>query len=149
MDYIEQLRQRVGTMPLILNSSGIIIKNNAGEILLAYRNDTKNWGIPGGYMEPGETFEDTIKRELVEELNIKVERLSLYKVFSGKEFYHEYPNGDKVYSVIAMFECKNIVGEPSVDQEEIRKVQYFPMNALPEKLTKVSEVILGDYGAKK
>ncbi|QGS69150.1 NUDIX domain-containing protein [Oceanobacillus sp. 143] len=32
-------------------------------ILLQHRTDEDNWCIPGGVMEIGETFEETVKRE--------------------------------------------------------------------------------------
>lgn len=136
MAYIERIRKLVGNDPIIFNSSGLILRNNSGHVLLQYRIDTKNWGLPGGYMELGETFKETLIRELKEEMSLSVKELTLYDVFSGADFYHEYPNGDKVYSVIAIYLAEKDIERIKVDYVEISEVKFFPVNKLPEKLTK-------------
>ncbi len=48
--------------------------NGAGQILLQLRDDDpgipypSTWGLPGGGIEPGETSEMAVRRELVEEI---------------------------------------------------------------------------------
>jgi len=53
---------------------GIIIKE--GKILAAQRSETMplplKWEFPGGKLKPGESEEEALKRELLEELNITV-----------------------------------------------------------------------------
>ncbi|WP_408008259.1 NUDIX hydrolase [Pseudalkalibacillus sp. A8] len=146
MGYIENIRKVVGNMPIILNSAGIILKDSNNKVLLVNRADTNNWGIPGGYMELGETFEQTVDRELYEELGIRLINLSLIHIFSGKEFYHEYPNGDKVYSVIAIYTADNYEGKIIVDNSEVKEAMFFNSHNLPKELTlntrKILEYIL-------
>jgi mutator protein MutT len=144
MGYIEEIRAKVGNMPIILNSSGAIIRNSSGHILLVHRNDTDNWGIPGGYMEVGETFEDTINREIREELGIKVINVSFLEILSGPEYYHEYPNGDMVYSVIALFEAQIVDGKINIDNQEINNAKFFSLESIPKQITKVTRKILGN-----
>ena len=61
-NYIQDIRSKVGHMPIILNSVAGAIVNDHQEILLQERTDTKNWSLPGGYMEYGESFLETLKR---------------------------------------------------------------------------------------
>jgi mutator protein MutT len=46
--------------------------NEQGEVLLEKRKDDGLWGLPGGWVEVGETPEETIVREFKEETNITV-----------------------------------------------------------------------------
>ena len=141
MGYIEEIREKVGEMPIILNSAGVIITDARGRVLLCYRMDTKDWGLPGGYMELGETFKETAMRELQEEMSITIKNLTLFDVFSGSEFYHEYPNGDKVYSVIVIYLASEYGGKITADNKEINEVSFFNLKLLPEVTTTTKNVL--------
>ncbi|UCZ52784.1 NUDIX domain-containing protein [Bacillus shivajii] len=145
MGYIENIRASVGNMPIILVSAGVIIEDG-NNVLLCYRKDTNDWGLPGGYMEPGETVLETAFRELKEEMKVIPDDLQFYRIFSGQDFYHEYPNGDQVYSVIVMFTTSSsFVGKITVDHQEIEEAKFFSLDSLPPKLTKTTQNILEVY----
>ena len=101
MDYITNLRKYVWHDTLISLGATTLVFNDNKELLLNLRTDTKTWGIPGGSMELYETIEETAIRELKEETNINAERLELVTILSGNDYYFEYPNGDKICTVIA------------------------------------------------
>lgn len=63
-DYIHELRSRVGHWPVIMVGAGVIVLDDAGRILLMHRSDNGAWSIPGGMTEPGETVEETARREV-------------------------------------------------------------------------------------
>ena len=67
MNYIKSLRQHIGTKPIIAPGSAIIVFNENQELLLQLRSDTNDWGLPGGGMEIGDSFEETAYKELYEE----------------------------------------------------------------------------------
>lgn len=67
-----------------------------GRILLVehhfFANGERYWGLPGGRQEPGETDEQTVAREVLEEtcLVVRVERLLLDEPSSGGGRYNRY-----------------------------------------------------------
>lgn len=62
MSYIQHMRQLIGSNLLITVGCGVLIEQD-NQILLQHRKDYYVWGIPGGVMEPGESFEETAIRE--------------------------------------------------------------------------------------
>ncbi len=52
-----------------------VVRNEVGEILLlkvpAWSGNPEHWDMPGGRMDPGETFLDTLRRELREEIGVE------------------------------------------------------------------------------
>lgn len=59
--------------PLVTN--GAIIENDESKILLVQRAcDPKKgqWDVPGGFIQPQESVDTSVKRELMEELHVKV-----------------------------------------------------------------------------
>lgn len=69
-----------------------IVEDRQGRLLIARRREGKSqaglWEFPGGKIEPGETAQECIVRELREEMNIEVEP---GPVFGSNE--HAYENG--------------------------------------------------------
>ncbi|MFI2128760.1 NUDIX hydrolase [Lysinibacillus fusiformis] len=133
MEYYKYLRQYVGHRPIILPGSVVIILNEQNEVLLQKRYDGY-WGLPGGLMDLGESFEEVAKREVFEETGLVVENLKLLNVFSGSEYYLKVPNGDELYSVTAVYYTRDVSGDMKIDYNESEKMQYFSMNNLPNEL---------------
>lgn len=133
MEYFQYLRQYVGKSPLILPGSVVIIGNEKGEVLLQKRPEGR-WGLPGGLMNIGESFEEVAKREVFEEIGLELQNLTLLHVYSGKEFYTKAPNGDEFYSVTAVFLTKDFIGSLKFDVSETVEVHYFQCDELPEQM---------------
>jgi ADP-ribose pyrophosphatase YjhB (NUDIX family) len=69
----------------------VISKDDPGRVLLLYRDGPNycDWTLPKGHMEPGESREETTKREIKEETGLDIEILGTlpdrnYNTFSGK-----------------------------------------------------------------
>jgi ADP-ribose pyrophosphatase YjhB (NUDIX family) len=135
LNYVENLRSKVGNIPLILNGSVVVVINSNSELLLQQRLDGV-WGLPGGLMELGESFEETAKREVFEETGLIVENLSFVKVLSGKDYFVKLPNKDQFYSVTAIFITRDFTGDLVVNEKESLALEFFPLNSLPENTGK-------------
>src|SRR5258708_27034483 len=74
--------------------------NEKGEILVCRESKDAKWQLPGGHPENKETVEETLKRELIEEADVKVKN---FRVLGYQKV--EYPNnpnkeeGDEFYQV--------------------------------------------------
>mgnify|MGYP003447922611 CR=1 FL=1 len=141
MGYIMNLRKYVGHEPLIGLGATTLVFNEKNELLLNLRSDTNTWGIPGGSMELEETIEETAIRELKEEAGITADKLELVTVLSGKEYYFEYPNGDKMSTVIVLFKVLNYSGEIKVSDNESKKLKFFSLNDLPDMESRAKAIV--------
>ena len=73
----------------------ILFVNDCGQVLLFLRDDNPDipfpnmWDVPGGHVEPGETPERCIVREMKEEIGLNLEEFQLFsvKTFSDRIEY--------------------------------------------------------------
>lgn len=144
-NYVKELRETIGNKPIILVGSTIAVFNEKQEILLQHRSDTNDWGLPGGVMELGESFEETAKRELFEETGLTAKVFEFIDVLSGKKLYYRYPHGDEVYNVIALYKVKEVTGKLIMEDGESLDLRYFPLYALPSPLEGRAKIILEKY----
>ncbi|MFJ7416662.1 NUDIX domain-containing protein [Streptomyces sp. NPDC098077] len=131
MSYVSDLRAVLGTSPLLLPGTSLLLTNGEGSLLLLERLDIAGWGLPGGLMEPGESFEETGRREAFEEIGVELGPLELLGVFSGKEYYYRYDHGDEVYNVTAAYVGQVDPACMRVNPEEIRSARFFSVTELP------------------
>lgn len=145
MSYIDDLRVHIGTRPLIMVGANAILINNKNEILLHHRRERDCWGLPGGAMELGESLEENAIREVYEEVNLTCRNLKLFNIYSGKELYHVYPDGNEVYNVTTTYLCRDYSGEIIVEQTEGRDAKFFDIKELPINLSDPIRMIIKDY----
>lgn len=142
MDYWMKLRGMVGRDPLLIPAAGIILYRD-GKVLLQRRSDKGTWAIHGGGMNPGETTEETARRELFEEVGLTAGSLELYGIFSGEELHCFYPGGDEAYVVSAVYFCDTFTGDIKLDPNEVAEARWFDYDKLPENINEpVDRVIL-------
>ncbi|AWE07186.1 DNA mismatch repair protein MutT [Lysinibacillus sp. 2017] len=145
MGYIEDLRKVVGNQPLILVGVAVAVVNEIGELLLQKRIDGQ-WGVPGGFIELGESTEEAGRREVLEETGIELGKLDLIGVFSGKQHFVKLPNGDEFYPVTIAYISKEIKGGVlKADGQETTEAKFFKVNELPEGLNPMIKNLIKQF----
>jgi len=149
MDYIMELRKLVGSRPLIFPGACVAVIDEDDRLLLNLRTDNGYWGLPGGYMEPGESLEETARREVLEETGLCVDEVKLLDIFSGPEFFYQYPNGDQVHNVTVAYVARSFRGDLINSNEESHELRFFPLRELPSNiappLKKIVERIVSEF----
>lgn len=105
---------------------GAVISNDKNEILCALRSQGMSlsgmWEFPGGKIEPGETQQQTLVREIQEELNCTITVGDFVT-----DYYHEYPNiGVHLHTYYAELAS----GKPSPQEHE--RLEWVPVEKLIE-----------------
>lgn len=148
-EYLKNLRAVVGNLPIVVCGASVIVVNEAGEILLQQRKDNGKWGYPGGIVDVNENTEEAAQREVYEEAGITANSLELFGVFSGKDYYHVYPNGHAVSVVDVVYICKDFSGEPKHDGVESIAARFFAVDDFPQNLSVLCEKVLRKYCAER
>ena len=113
--------------PRFTVTAGAVIRDERGRVLLlehVFRAGS-GWGIPGGFIKRGEQPEEALRRELREEIGLELEETELAFVRTLK----------RPAQVEVIFRCRprGVLGPSSL---EIKRAQWFGMDALPESLTR-------------
>ncbi len=69
--YYKKIREQLGHELILIPSVAAVIKNGQGDILFQYPGG-EYWSLPAGAIEPGETPEEAVIREVWEETGLKV-----------------------------------------------------------------------------
>jgi 8-oxo-dGTP diphosphatase len=105
---------------LVLVSACALI-DSSGRVLMAKRPAQKPlgglWEFPGGKMEPGESPEDTLVRELFEELAISVAPAELAPFAFASHSYESF------HLLMPLYLCRRWTGTPqAMEQQTLRWV---------------------------
>ena len=143
MSYIRELRALVGHRPLIVPGAAVLIFDQQNRLLLQHRQDNQQWGLIGGSMEIGESLEETAKREAFEETGL--DELDWFSLFSGQELIYQYPHGDIIVNVVAVYISRQFRGKLKIDREEGYELRFFKLNELPLDISPPDQPIIKKY----
>ena len=132
--YVNYVRRFVLQSPIQVPGTGVIVykTNSYGEqeILLQLRRDFDQYGLPGGGIEMGETYEECAVNELLQETAYvaKKEDLELVQVYAGPKHVTRYPSsGDVVFHTVVVYKvdaskCKK--APHMYDKNETKKIEW-------------------------
>lgn len=105
-----------------------VVINEKAEVLLVLREDFRIWTLPGGGLEPNETWEQAAVRETLEETGDEVK----IKRFVGEYWRPQlsHGNGDLMHVFVAQPKG----GNPARHDRESLDVCWYPTSALPKTL---------------
>ncbi len=99
-----------------------VILNESGEILLLNHvvRSGQTWGLPGGWINKGESIDTAIKRELDEETGLKIEQLGLIHVLP-------------IRRMVEVIVLAKVIGDTTIQPSfEIFEGGFFPRDSLPD-----------------
>ena len=128
--YYQALRQAVGHRLLLMPAVAAVIPDERGRLLLQEKRDG-SWSLPAGAIEPGETPQEAVAREVLEETGLRCTCSEVIATLGGTKFRHTYANGDEVEYVIVLFRCRAVPCRDVMDTGETRSLRYFSREEMP------------------
>ena len=100
---------------------GAVVRD--GRLLLvrrASRHGRGNWQLPGGFIEPDETIEQAVVREVQEEAGV----IGEVEAVLGLRSRYDPDSGNGIYIIMLL---NPISGEPAADGREVDHAAYFTL----------------------
>ncbi len=98
-----------GDGPAVLRLSAVLVRDDAGRILLVRKRGTSRFMQPGGKLEPGESFAEAAAREVGEELGLTVAAADLEDLGT---WYGPAANEDNTFIDAGLFAWALPAGSP-------------------------------------
>lgn len=103
-----------------ISAHAVLTDENERVLLLKATYGDKNWGLPGGALDPGETVHEAVTRECLEELGVEIKILYMSGIY-----YHKVYN-----SHVIIFRCEMPRNSTIQLSDEHSDYQYFKLEEL-------------------
>jgi len=129
-----------------LSVSAVVWRDRpGGELLLMQRSDNRHWGLPGGYVERGESVASAAAREVYEETGVRIEVGKLIGVYSDPaRQVIDYGDGRRVHAINLCFEARASGSGTATTPHETLATGYFAADALPTPFVPIHEIRIRD-----
>ena len=112
----------------IVPAARAVIFDDQDRILLIRRGDNKQWALPAGGMEPGESVTECMAREVWEETGLTVESATAFAIYSEPHFTAPTrPDAQLLTVAYRVDECK---GELQHTTDETDDARWFTVDEL-------------------
>lgn len=118
-------------------AADVIIEIGAKVVLIERKNFPFGWAIPGGFVEFGETVEQTAVREAREETSLEVELRALLGVYSR-------PDRDPRGQTVTVVYIGRASGNPRA-ADDAQNVALFDPDSPPSPIAFDHREVLADY----
>jgi len=111
------------------------VVENEGKILISQRNEPDvpdahlKWDLLGGKNEFGESLEDTVKREVLEEAGITIEVLGMLPESVSRVWNK---GSDEMHTLVFGFRCKLVSGSAEPLESKITQVKWVAKEELSD-----------------
>ena len=114
-------------------TAGAIIFNDDGNVLLLkhFFRAGSGWGLPGGFIKPGEQPLDALRRELKEEIGLEIQQP---QIFWARSF--------KRPRQIEVLYCARAIGRPEPQSMEVERAAWFAPDQLPEGVPQDQKILI-------
>ncbi len=126
----------------VRNSTADVMPIRGNQVLMIQRGQDPQagfWALPAGYVGWDETLGEAAGRELKEEIGLEVESMELLGVHSNPK-----RDLDGRQNIAHVFVAR-VRGEIDRNIEEVKKIQWFDLNHLPEKIAFDHRQMIEDY----
>jgi len=114
-------------------------------LLLMRRSDNGHWGLPGGYVERGESVSEAVMREVFEETGVRIAVGRLIGVYSDPaRQVIAYADGNRVQAVNLCFEGEAVGAGEATTPEETLEFGYFQPDRLPDPFVPIHSIRIED-----
>lgn len=108
-----------------------LIENDEQQFLISQRYDPKiaeahmKWDFPGGTIDFGETPEDALRREILEETGLTVTIGEMIPKCYSNVWAHE---DFKIHAIVLCYRCKLVSGELNLSDYKIHDLKWIDRN---------------------